>query len=103
MNLGYPLQLRRRTIRRLCGCSLCSPWHWCVRRKTDRRFLGGSTNDAPKFEYGAHTTGVSTVANYLPQLPVPPQLITTKPGGVRFVKFANAIISARHNGAHTMA
>lgn len=61
-------------------------------------YSGDSTNDAPMFEFFAHTAGVSTVVDYLPQLPVPPRWITRGPGGAGFVEFANAIIEARQAG-----
>lgn len=58
-------------------------------------YSGDSTNDAPMFGYFRHTVGVSTVVDYLPQLPVAPRWITKGPGGAGFVEFANAILRAR--------
>jgi len=58
-------------------------------------YSGDSTNDAPMFEFFKHTVGVSTVTDYLPQLPVPPRWITRGPGGAGFVEFANAILQSR--------
>jgi len=58
-------------------------------------YSGDSTNDAPMFGFFRHTVGVSTVIDYLPQLPVPPQWITHGPGGVGFVEFADAILKSR--------
>lgn len=55
-------------------------------------YSGDSTNDAPMFEFFKHTAGVSTVIDYLPQLPIPPRWITNGPGGAGFVEFANAIL-----------
>ncbi|KML49270.1 hypothetical protein VL15_27740 [Burkholderia cepacia] len=53
---------------------------------------GDSTNDAPMFSYFTHTAGVSTVVEYLPQLPALPRWITQGPGGSGFVEFADAIL-----------
>ena len=58
-------------------------------------YSGDSTNDAPMFAYFKHTAGVSTVVDYLPQLPVPPAWVTRGPGGVGFVEFADAILRSR--------
>ncbi|WP_150792012.1 HAD-IIB family hydrolase [Pandoraea iniqua] len=58
-------------------------------------YSGDSTNDAPMFAYFQHTAGVSTVVDYLPQLPVPPAWITQGPGGAGFVEFAEAILRGR--------
>lgn len=58
-------------------------------------YSGDSTNDAPMFEFFKHTAGVSTVTDYLPQLPVPPRWLTRGPGGAGFVEFANAILQSR--------
>lgn len=58
-------------------------------------YSGDSTNDAPMFGYFRHTAGVSTVVDYLPQLPVPPHWITQGPGGAGFVEFADAILASR--------
>ncbi|ODP33047.1 HAD-IIB family hydrolase [Pandoraea sp. ISTKB] len=58
-------------------------------------YSGDSTNDAPMFGYFRHTAGVSTVVDYLPQLPVPPRWITQGPGGAGFVEFADAILASR--------
>ncbi|MFJ2993173.1 HAD-IIB family hydrolase [Pandoraea sp. NPDC087047] len=58
-------------------------------------YSGDSTNDAPMFGYFKHTAGVSTVVDYLPQLPVAPRWITHGPGGAGFVEFADAILASR--------
>ncbi len=58
-------------------------------------YSGDSTNDAPMFAYFKHTAGVSTVVDYLPQLPVPPAWITQGPGGAGFVEFVDAILRGR--------
>ena len=58
-------------------------------------YSGDSTNDAPMFGFFKHTVGVSTVVDYLSELPVPPAWITDGPGGAGFVEFANAILRAR--------
>jgi HAD superfamily hydrolase (TIGR01484 family) len=60
-------------------------------------YSGDSTNDAPMFSFFKHTVGVSTVVDYLPQLPTPPAWITHGPGGAGFVEFADAILGARLN------
>ncbi|HDR9482936.1 TPA: HAD-IIB family hydrolase [Burkholderia aenigmatica] len=61
-------------------------------------YSGDSTNDAPMFGYFTHTAGMSTVVDYLPQLPVPPRWITHGPGGSGFVEFADAILRTRPDG-----
>ena len=58
-------------------------------------YSGDSTNDAPMFGYFAHTAGMSTVVEYLPQLPALPRWITQGPGGSGFVEFADAILRAQ--------
>jgi hypothetical protein len=58
-------------------------------------YTGDSTNDAPMFGFFRHTVGVSTVAQYLPQIPVPPAWITAGPGGQGFVEAAEALIASR--------
>lgn len=58
-------------------------------------YSGDSTNDAPMFEFFEHTVGVSTVTQYLNQIPVPPRWITRGPGGSGFVEAAEAVMSAR--------
>ena len=58
-------------------------------------YSGDATNDAPMFGYFKHTAGVSTIVKCLPELAIPPNWITTGPGGAGFVEFANAIVNAR--------
>ncbi|MGI4814200.1 MAG: HAD-IIB family hydrolase [Janthinobacterium lividum] len=58
-------------------------------------YAGDSTNDAPMFSFFKHTVGVSTVREYLPDIPVPPAWITDGPGGRGFVEVVDAIISAQ--------
>ncbi|MEN0613724.1 HAD-IIB family hydrolase [Klebsiella indica] len=58
-------------------------------------YSGDSTNDAPMFSFFEHTVGVSTVTDYLDQIPQPPQWITCGPGGAGFVEIADAIIASR--------
>ncbi|MFK4448968.1 HAD superfamily hydrolase (TIGR01484 family) [Caballeronia udeis] len=58
-------------------------------------YSGDSTNDGPMFGFFKHTAGVSTIVDYLPQLPVPPAWVTSGPGGVGFVEFADAILRTR--------
>lgn len=58
-------------------------------------YSGDSTNDAPMFSFFEHTVGVSTVTEYLDQLPAPPKWITRGPGGKGFVEVADAVIASR--------
>jgi len=58
-------------------------------------YVGDSTNDASMFGFFRHTVGVSTVTRYLPEIPTPPNWITTGPGGAGFVEAADAVIAAR--------
>lgn len=57
-------------------------------------YSGDSTNDAPMFSFFRHTVGVSTVLQYLPELPVAPAWITDGPGGEGFVQVVEAILSS---------
>lgn len=58
-------------------------------------YVGDSTNDAPMFAFFQHTVGVSTVTEYLHDIPVPPRWISRGPGGAGFVEAASAVIAAR--------
>jgi hypothetical protein len=58
-------------------------------------YIGDSTNDAPMFSFFQHTVGVSTVTNYIDELPHLPRWITNGPGGFGFVEVANAVIASR--------
>lgn len=58
-------------------------------------YTGDSTNDAPMFEFFRHTVGVSTVKNYLSQIPVAPAWVTAGPGGQGFVEAAEAVLASR--------
>ncbi|NTF52914.1 HAD-IIB family hydrolase [Agrobacterium rhizogenes] len=58
-------------------------------------YVGDSTNDAPMFAFFSHTVGVSTVTEYLHQIPVPPRWISEGPGGTGFVEAAYAVIAAK--------
>jgi len=58
-------------------------------------YSGDSANDAPMFSFFEHTVGVSTVKNYLDQIPTPPKWITRGPGGTGFVEAADAVIASR--------
>ena len=58
-------------------------------------YAGDSTNDAPMFAFFRHTVGVSTVVEYLPEIPTPPRWITEGPGGVGFVEAAEAILRSQ--------
>jgi len=56
-------------------------------------YVGDSTNDAPMFGFFQHTVGVSTVRQYLAEIPAPPNWITTGPGGAGFVEAAQAVLA----------
>jgi len=58
-------------------------------------YVGDSTNDAPMFGYFRHTVGVSTVVDYLHEIPVPPRFITKGPGGAGFVEVADLLTDIR--------
>jgi hypothetical protein len=58
-------------------------------------YTGDSTNDAPMFGFFPHSVGVSTVARYLADIPVPPRWITAGPGGEGFVEAAEAVLRGR--------
>lgn len=58
-------------------------------------YAGDSINDAPMFGFFPTSIGVSTVVEYLPDLPKPPAWITEGPGGDGFVELAEALLRAR--------
>jgi hypothetical protein len=58
-------------------------------------YIGDSTNDAPMFSFIQNNVGVSTVTNYIDELPHLPRWITNGPGGFGFVEVANAVIASR--------
>lgn len=58
-------------------------------------YVGDSTNDGPMFAFFDHTVGVSTVVDYLDELPRPPRWIAAGPGGAGFVEAADAVIRGR--------
>jgi HAD superfamily hydrolase (TIGR01484 family) len=58
-------------------------------------YCGDSLNDAPMFGFFRHTVGVSTVRQYLDQMPTPPRWVADGPGGAGFVEAADAVIKAR--------
>ncbi len=58
-------------------------------------FSGDSPNDAPMFGFFWPTVGVSTVVDYLPEIPTPPAWITQGPGGAGFVEAADAVLRSR--------
>lgn len=58
-------------------------------------YVGDSTNDAPMFAHFPRSVGVSTVIEYLPDIPQPPAWITRGPGGEGFVEVADAVLAAR--------
>ncbi|WP_210210925.1 hypothetical protein [Rhizobium leguminosarum] len=57
-------------------------------------YVGDSTNDAPMFSFFNHTVGVSTVTEYLHEIPVAPRWISEGPGGSGFVEAACAVLAA---------
>ena len=58
-------------------------------------YVGDSTNDAPMFGFFQHTVGVSTVVDYLDQIPIAPRFITQGPGGTGFVEVADILTASR--------
>lgn len=58
-------------------------------------YAGDSVNDAPMFAHFPTSVGVSTVVDFLSEIPRPPAWITRGPGGDGFVELANALIAAR--------
>ncbi|WP_269509835.1 HAD-IIB family hydrolase [Burkholderia sp. IMCC1007] len=90
---GYDkLKMSLRVLARTYGVDAEAACEWVA-------YSGDSTNDAPMFEFFKHTAGVSTVIDYLPQLPIPPRWITRGPGGAGFVEFANAILQSGSTSA----
>ena len=84
------LAMTRRVMKEIYGVDI----------DTDRDsvlYVGDSTNDAPMFNFFHHTVGVSTVRQYLPDLPTPPNWITAGPGGAGFVEAATAVIKCRQH------
>ncbi|CAA0100679.1 Uncharacterised protein [Starkeya nomas] len=66
--------------------------------EADRRavaYVGDSTNDAPMFSFFEHSFGVSTVRNYLAEIPKAPRWITRGPGRDGFVEVADAVLAAK--------
>lgn len=61
-------------------------------------YSGDSLNDAPMFSFFDHTVGVSTVRDYLSQLPRAPAWITEGPGGDGFVEMVNRVLGDRVSG-----
>ncbi len=59
-------------------------------------YAGDSINDGPMFAaFPTTSVGVSTVVEWLPDLPVPPAWITRGPGGEGFVELADALLRAQ--------
>jgi hypothetical protein len=56
-------------------------------------YVGDSTNDAPMFAFFRHTAGVSTIANFLEDIPALPAWITHGPGGDGFVEVADILLA----------
>ncbi|WP_455173967.1 HAD family hydrolase [Azospirillum largimobile] len=58
-------------------------------------YAGDSINDAPMFAHFPTSVGVSTVIDFLSDIPRPPAWITRGPGGDGFVELADALLAAR--------
>ncbi|HVI50597.1 MAG TPA: HAD hydrolase family protein [Candidatus Sulfotelmatobacter sp.] len=58
-------------------------------------YAGDSLNDEPMFRALPNSVGVSTVADYLPQMRHGPVWITENPGGFGFAEMAAALLLAR--------
>ncbi|MDM0119052.1 HAD-IIB family hydrolase [Variovorax arabinosiphilus] len=58
-------------------------------------YAGDSTNDAPMFGFFRHTVGMSTVREYLSEIPTWPNWIAAGPGGAGFVQTAEAVLAGR--------
>lgn len=58
-------------------------------------YVGDSTNDAPMFRHFPRSVGVSTVVDYLSEIPQPPAWLTRGPGGEGFIEVADAVLAAR--------
>ncbi|MGA1861146.1 HAD hydrolase family protein [Azospirillum sp. 11R-A] len=58
-------------------------------------YAGDSVNDAPMFAHFPTSVGVSTVIDFLSDIPRPPAWITRGPGGDGFVELADALLAAR--------
>lgn len=58
-------------------------------------YAGDSVNDAPMFAHFPTSVGVSTVIDFLSDIPRPPAWITHGPGGDGFVELADALLAAR--------
>ncbi|CAO3436594.1 hypothetical protein [Azospirillum doebereinerae] len=60
-------------------------------------YAGDSINDGPMFAHSRTSVGVSTVVDFLPELPKAPAWITRGPGGDGFVELADALLAARRH------
>lgn len=58
-------------------------------------YSGDSTNDAPLFSFFEHTVGVSTITDYLDQIPKSPRWVTKGPGGAGFVEMVDAVLTSQ--------
>lgn len=86
---GYDkLTMTRRTLAQHYGVDI-------DREREAILYSGDSTNDAPMFAFFKHTVGVSTVRQYLDQLPVAPRWVTLGPGGAGFVEMAQVVFGQK--------
>jgi HAD superfamily hydrolase (TIGR01484 family) len=86
---GYDkLAMARRVLRRVYDLDIETDGDRVI-------YTGDSTNDAPMFAHFKHSVGVSTVRDFLSEIPTPPAWITQGPGGAGFVEAAEAVIRSR--------
>ncbi len=62
-------------------------------------YVGDSPNDAPMFGHLPFSVGVANVAPFLDTMPAVPAYLTRQPAGAGFVEFADAVLTARSQGA----
>jgi HAD superfamily hydrolase (TIGR01484 family) len=79
------LTMARRMMRELYAVDI-------DRERDEIVYVGDSVNDGPMFDHFPNSVGVSTVVDFLPQLPKPPTWVTKGPGGEGFVEIAEAVI-----------
>lgn len=58
-------------------------------------YVGDSPNDQPLFEVVKNSIGVANISDYLAQLTVAPQFITSEPGGKGFFQVAEHLLTAQ--------
>jgi hydroxymethylpyrimidine pyrophosphatase-like HAD family hydrolase len=62
-------------------------------------FVGDSRNDAPMFGYIRNSFGVGNIVPILPQLPIAPKWIATRPAGLGFTDIARTLLASRAGSA----